>query len=140
MAEHRVQSRWWEALGHWLGGSAPPGTTLATGPAGALPYASGLPTFDMYGLCSPVSSAGSGQVGHRLWGLPEALTTGSTVLYPGRPLPQVGDDAAVLAAAERALHDVPGALQRYRPRLVRHRPEYPLDVVVDVVWVRLRER
>jgi len=140
MAEHRVQSRWWEALGRWLGRSAPPGTTLATGPAGALPYASGLPTFDMYGLCSPVASPGTGQVGHRLWGLPEAQAAGSTVLYPGRPVPQGADDAAALAAAERALHEVPAALQRYRPRLVRHRPEYPLDVVVDVVWVRLPER
>jgi hypothetical protein len=140
MAEHRVQSRWWEALGRWLGGSAPPGTTLATGPAGALPYASGLPTFDLYGLCSPVSSAGSGQVGPRLWGLPEATAAGSTLLYPGRPLPQVGDDAAVLAAAELQLRDAPAVRERYRPRLVRHWPEYPLDVVVDVVWVRLPDR
>ena len=139
MAEHRVQSRWWEALGRWLGTSAPPGTTLATGPAGALPYASDLPTFDMYGLCSPVTSAGSGQAGHRLWGLPEALATGATLLYPGRPVPQVADDAAVVAAAERELREPPAALERYRPHLVRHRPEYPLDVVVDVLWVRRHE-
>ncbi len=140
MAEHRVQSRWWEALGRWLGASAPPGTTLATGPAGALPYASGLPTFDMYGLCSKVTSRGSGQVGHRLWGLPEAESAGATLFYLGRPLPQVGDDGAVLAAAERHLHDVPGVGDRYRPRLIRHRPEYRLDVVADVVWVRSPER
>jgi transcriptional regulator with XRE-family HTH domain len=84
MAEHRVQSRWWEALGRWLGKSAPAGTTLAIGPAGALPYASGLRTFDMYGLCSHVASRGEGQVGHRLWGLSEAAAAGSTLLYPGR--------------------------------------------------------
>ena len=140
MAEHRVQSRWWEALGRWLGASAPPDTTLATGPAGALPYASGLPTFDMYGLCSPVASTGDGQAGHRLWGLPEALAAGSTLLYPGRPLPQVADDVAVVTAAERALQGTPAALERYRPRLVRHRPEHTLDVVVDVVWVRFPNR
>jgi hypothetical protein len=136
MAEHRVQSRWWEALGRWLGRSAPAGTTLATGPSGALPYASGLPTFDMYGLCSRVASRGAGQAGHRLWGLPEAAAASSTLLYLGRPLPQVGDDGVVLAAAERQLRDAPAVLERYRPRLVRHRPEYELDVVADVLWVR----
>jgi hypothetical protein len=137
MAEHRVQSRWWEALGRWLATAVPPGTTLATGPAGALPYASGLPTFDMYGLCSPVATPGQGQVGHRLWGLPEAAAAGPRLLYLGRPLPQVGDDGAVLVAAERQLRDTPAVLERYRPRLVRHRPEYQLDVVADVIWVRL---
>jgi hypothetical protein len=140
MAAHRVQSRWWEALGRRLGASAPAGATLATGPAGALPYASGLPTFDIYGLCSEVSSPGSGEAGHRLWGLPEALATRPTLLYPGRSLPQVDDDGQVLAAAERALRDAPQALASYRPQLVRHAPEYPLDIVVDVVWVRLPER
>ncbi len=141
MATHRVQSRWWEALGRRLGASAPEGATLATGPAGALPYASGLPTFDIYGLCSPVSSPGSGgQAGHRLWGLPEALAKGPTLLYPGRPVPQIDDDDTVLAAAQRALRDAPEVLERYRPQLVRHAPEYPLDIVVDVVWVRLPGR
>lgn len=140
MATHRVQSRWWEALGRRIGASAPEGATLATGPAGALPYASGLPTFDMYGLCSLVSSPGSGEPGHRLWGLPEALAERPTLLYPGRPVPQIADDAAVLAAAERALRDAPEVLERYRPQLVRHQVEYPLDIVVDVVWVRLPGR
>ncbi len=39
------------AAGRWLGQHFPPDAWLATGNAGVLPYESGLPTIDMYGLC-----------------------------------------------------------------------------------------
>lgn len=37
--------------GRWLKDHVAPGSLLATGNAGVLPYESGLPTLDMYGLC-----------------------------------------------------------------------------------------
>ncbi len=40
----------WETIGEWLGKEARPGDLLATPVAGAIPYASGLPTLDMQGL------------------------------------------------------------------------------------------
>ncbi len=136
MAEHRVQSRWWEAMGTWLGVSLPPTATLACGPAGALPYASGLVTFDLYGLSSPVWHGTDGAAGHRLWGLDQAVAARSDLLYPGRPLPQSGDTGALVAAATAQVRDVPEVLLRYRPLLLRHSPEYHVDVVDDVLWVR----
>ena len=135
MAEHRVQSRWWEALGTWLGATVPPGTTLAAGPVGALPYASRLPTFDLYGLCSPVVHHTPGQPGHRLWGLDQAVAAGSLVLYPGRPLPQDGDPARLLRAAQSEVAGSPRVLLEYQPLALRHRPEHHTDVLADVIWL-----
>ncbi len=136
MAEHRVQSRWWEALGTWLGTAVPPRTVLACGPAGAVPAASGLPTFDLYGLSTPVWQEGEGAPGHRLWGLDQAVAEGCELIYPGRPLPQDGDTGALLAAATAQMSDEPEMLLHYRPLLLRHPPEYHVDVVADVLWVR----
>lgn len=134
MAEHRVQSRWWEALGTLLCVTVPPGTPLATGPSGALPYASRLPAFDMYGLCSVVREEREGYPGHRLWGLRQAAGTAS-VIYIGNPLPQERDRRAVAAAAEAQVGGVPGFRSRYAPLFVLHEPEASLDVVADVLWV-----
>jgi len=135
MAEHRVQSRWWEALGTWLGAAVPPETTLAAGPVGALPYASRLPTFDLYGLCSPVIHQTPGQAGHRLWGLDQAVATGTLVLYPGRSLPQGGGAAGLLRAAQAEVAGSPRVLLDYHPLMVRHQPEHHTDIVADVIWV-----
>jgi hypothetical protein len=135
MAEHRVQSRWWEALGAWLKGVAPPGARLAAGPIGALPYASGLPTFDMYGLCSQVTHTRDGDPGHRLWGLREAVEAGADAVYPGQSVPQVDDWNAVLEGARLHVRDVPDFEQRFRPLGIQHTPEYHLDIVRDVVWI-----
>jgi arabinofuranosyltransferase len=136
METERVQSAWWEGLGAFLHGAVPAGTTLATGPAGALPFASGLPTFDMYGLCSVVTHANTvGHPGHRLWGLDNAAR-GSDVIYIGQLLPQNGDVRALLVAAERNVAGVERFREKYRPVVVLHRPERTLDIVADVVWVR----
>ena len=49
----------WSLVGAWLKGAALPGDTLATGAAGAMPFFSGLPNFDLLGLAAPeVARAG----------------------------------------------------------------------------------
>ena len=136
MAEHRVQSRWWEGLGTWVRRSVPPGTFLATGPSGALPYAARLRTFDLYGLCSQVTQPREGEAGHRLWGLKDAVAAGVDVIYPGQGLLMVESEEAVLASARLHFADTPGVLERYRPVAISHAPEYHLDFLRDVLWVR----
>ena len=136
MAEHRVQSRWWEALGSWLRENAPPGTHLASGPSGAMPYASRLPTFDMYGLCSLVTHRGATEAGHGLWGLREAVASGADIIYPGRELLLVESAGGALPAAERRIADETDPLAGYRPVTITHVPEYRLDFLRDVIWVR----
>jgi len=59
------------AAGHWLGENFPPDSLLATSNAGAAPFASGLPTLDMLGLCDahiasrPVGEMGQGTAATR---------------------------------------------------------------------------
>jgi hypothetical protein len=136
MAEHRVQSRWWESIGAWLRSRVPPDTRLATGPSGALPYASRLQTFDMYGLCSRVSNSGLGEVGHRLWGVPEAVASGVDILYAGQKVPQSDDWGLVLGTARLHVRSVSDFEKSYRPLGIAHTPEYHLDLVSDLLWVR----
>jgi hypothetical protein len=55
--------------GRWLKDALPPGTWIACGSAGALPYVSGLPNLDFAGLCSAEAALGGekrleGMVGH----------------------------------------------------------------------------
>jgi arabinofuranosyltransferase len=58
------------AVGHWLRQNVPPDTLLAIHSAGTIPYASGLPTIDLWGLSdrhiakAPISSMGAGTAGH----------------------------------------------------------------------------
>jgi arabinofuranosyltransferase len=138
MAELRTQSRWWEALGALVRRTFPAGTTLASGAAGALPYASGLQTLDMSGLCSVVQEHSGRLPGHRLWGIRQAIGQFDVIYTLGsfKPLPQVLDPRAVAAAAEEQAAAVPGIRPGYQPLLVMHRPESNLDVVADVLWVR----
>jgi|GEM_PF-2110009 len=138
MATHRVQCRWWEALGAWLKDHLPAGTHLAVGPAGAVPYASGLPTFDLYGLNTRVQRQGGVTPGHTLWGLPEAVAEGCAVVVPGRPIPQTGD----LQEAHRAARDeaarAPALAELYRPVLLLHPSPRAFDIRRDIIWVRER--
>jgi len=135
MAEHRVQSRWWEALGASLGSALPRTTTLASGPSGALPYASGLPTVDMFGLCTVVTEEREGGTGHRLWGLRQAAGR-RDIIYTGAPVPQIHDARAVVAAAEASVAGIPEFRLEYQPLVLLHSPESQLDVVADAIWVR----
>ncbi len=136
METPRAQSAWFEGLGAYLRNAVPHGATLASGPAGALPYASGLPTFDMYGLCSVVTYANTiGHTGHRLWGL-FAAAGHADVIYMGKLGPQNGDERAVLVAAEKYATGVNHFHETYRPVVLVHPVERPLDIAYDVVWVR----
>src|SRR5204863_7582323 len=120
-------SRWWEALGTWVRGAVPPGTSLATGPSGALPYASGLRTFDLAVRCSEVTAAGSAEAGHRLWGMDAAIAAGTDVIYPGRELLLVESEETVLPAADSHIADTPDRLGPYQAITIIHPPEYRLD-------------
>lgn len=135
-AEQRVRCRWWEGVGRWLKEAVPPTTCLATGPAGALPYASGLPTFDLYGLVTPIQRVRGGMTGHLLWGLPEAVAAGCELIYPGEPFPQEEDPRALGAAVHAKAAREPLLAQSYRPVLLRNRSAYHYGVRQDLLWVR----
>jgi len=53
-AEEVFLARSWATVGQWLGRTLPPTTTLATVAVGAIPYYSGLRTYDMLGLTDRV--------------------------------------------------------------------------------------
>ncbi len=55
----------WGVAGAWLASVAQPGDTLATGAAGAMPYFSGLPNFDLLGLAAPEVAAKGTPLGIR---------------------------------------------------------------------------
>jgi arabinofuranosyltransferase len=64
------------AVGHWMRDHLGPDTVITVGAAGALPYASGLPTIDAHGLNDPAIAhlagtkprTGAGaRPGHQLW-------------------------------------------------------------------------
>ncbi len=137
MAAHRVQCRWWEAMGHWIGERAPAEWTIAVGPAGAIPYASGLRTFDLYGLVTPVGGVRpGGEAGHRAWGLDEALERRVALVYGVEPTPQSleGDALERWVAAAGTRH--PRLATGWIPLLLRHPAAHHLDVLGDVLWVR----
>lgn len=137
MAKHRVQSRWWEAVGTWLGEEFQSQTLIAVGPAGAIPYASNLPTFDLYGLNTRVTRTGGSLPGHTLWGLLDAIAANSDVVYPGTPVPQEGGRSALMVEARAQAEKFPALGERYRPVLLTHPPDYGLDVAQDLIWVRV---
>lgn len=61
--------------GKWLAHNVPPGTWIAVDAAGQVPYFSGLPTIDMFGINDvhigrmPVANLGSGTPGHEKFDL-----------------------------------------------------------------------
>ena len=57
-------------------------------------------------------------------------------VYPGQGVPQGDDWDAVLAAARSQVKDVPDFEERFRPLGIDHAPEYHLDILRDVVWIR----
>ncbi len=84
-APHHVRHNRYKLMaGEWLGEVLPPGTTIACGSAGALPYASGLPNLDIAGLCN-AEAALNGE--HQVVGM-----AGHHHVYPkliGKYLPSV---------------------------------------------------
>lgn len=55
----------WSLVGAWLKGAALPGDTLATGAAGAMPFFSGLPNFDLLGSAAPEVARSGKRLGIR---------------------------------------------------------------------------
>lgn len=64
-----------ETMGKWLGANAPRGTLIAVDAAGQVPYFSGLPAIDMFGINDlhigrlPVATLGQGTPGHEKFDL-----------------------------------------------------------------------
>lgn len=67
------------AMGHWLRENVPPRTLIAVDAAGQVPYHSGLPAVDLFGITDPqiahlqVQTMGEGTPGHEKFGLPQVL-------------------------------------------------------------------
>ncbi|MBL8946120.1 MAG: hypothetical protein JNK45_23340 [Myxococcales bacterium] len=70
------------AAGQWLGEHVPADTLITVGAAGAVPYASGLPTIDAFGLVdpvlpmmdpAPVREGGGVRPGHQLFAPPSYI-------------------------------------------------------------------
>ncbi len=67
------------AMGHWLRENVPPGTLIAVDAAGQVPYHSGLPAVDLFGITDPqiahlqVETMGEGTPGHEKFGLAQVL-------------------------------------------------------------------
>jgi hypothetical protein len=136
MQWHKAQSKWWEALGTTLRSTTPSGTTLAIGPAGAMPYSSNLETFDLYGLCSDVVDAAGSAPGHRLWGLRQAVALKTDIIYSGKPVAQSTDQRTTIETSAAQFESYPGAVDLYQPILLRRVSENDKVLTVDVIWVR----
>lgn len=126
--EARRQSdavRRWEEVGRWMRGQLPPATHVALGAVGALPYASGFRTTDLFGLTDPVIARtatpgmGTGLAGHERANAARVLERRpdlilSYVVLTDRPLSR--EEAAHLydgSPAERALWASPALWEAY---------------------------
>lgn len=118
------------AAGKWLGENYPPQTWLATANAGAIPYASNLPTVDMLGLCDrhiahrKVAEMGKGFAGHEkgdgayiLARRPQIILFQLTRFSDGPVAPQ--QVLQPLWLSERELVASPQFAAAYAPRSVR---------------------
>ncbi len=78
-----------EAMGRWLRANAPRGTWIAVDAAGQVPYFSGLPAIDMFGINDlhigrlPVATLGQGTPGHEKFDLGYVIARAPTyvVIY-----------------------------------------------------------
>lgn len=121
-----ASARDWIQIGHWLHGHEPPGTLIALGAVGAVPYYSRLPTIDLFGLTDAhiaardVASIGSGFAGHEkgdgayVLSRQPALIFGRVQIYPMVPAeePILGLMSETLG--EREVRDHPSFARDYR--------------------------
>ncbi len=106
-------------------------------PCRPLPYASGLRTFDLYGLTSRVGgSRPGGEAGHRAWGLPRALAGRVELVYGVEPVPQDLDADALRRWAVECAARHPELAEGWQPLGLLHPPSRHLDVLSDIIWVR----
>ncbi len=111
--------------------------TRAPPPCRPLPYASGLRTFDLYGLTSRVGgSRPGGEAGHRAWGLPRALAGRVELVYGVEPVPQDLDADALRRWAVECAARHPELAEGWQPLGLLHPPSRHLDVLSDIIWVR----
>ena len=126
VARWNASARDWIQIGHWLRGHEPPGTLIALGAVGAVPYYSRLPTIDLFGLTDAhiaardVASIGSGFAGHEkgdnayVLSRQPALIFGRVQIYPMVPAeePILGLMGETLG--EREVRDDPRFARDYR--------------------------
>ena len=126
VARWNASARDWIQIGHWLHSHEPPGTLIALGAVGAVPYYSRLPTIDLFGLTDAhiaardVASIGSGFAGHEkgdgayVLSRRPALILGRVRIYPMVPAeePILGLMSETLG--EREVRDDPRFARDYR--------------------------
>ena len=98
--QQRVEVPAWTAAGRWLSAHAPPGSSVAAVPIGAVSYYSGLHTIDMLGLTDAhiarrtMPEMGRGWAGHEKHDGPYVLGRRPTILLLGNinvtPQPATG--------------------------------------------------
>jgi hypothetical protein len=104
------------ALGHWLAERHPPDAWIALGDAGAVPFYSGLPTIDLWGLNDVEIARLPGEYGARPGLVPLVFERKPEVLVLWNRTP-IGGEAGKLRAAGG--HPFDTALFR-APELARH--------------------
>jgi len=108
------------SLGQWLGESVPPGTLIATNPAGFVPYYSGLPTIDMLGINDPYI-ARHPHIRRRLM-IGHEIGNGPYVLARRPDLVIFGEAGRLLPfgfVSEAELWDMPAFRRQYSWRSIR---------------------
>ena len=137
--------RRWEAVGRWMKESLPPTTHLALGAVGAIPYASGFRTTDIFGLTDPVIARtetpgmGTGLAGHERANAARVLERRpdlilSYVVLTDRPLTLEGARHLYDGSpAERALWASPGLWEAYELAELRVGEGY-LNVLARKGW------
>jgi len=114
----------------WFSTNLPPDALIATGPAGAIPYYTGRPTLDMWGINDAaigrriMPAMGSGTAGHEKGDGASVFARAPEVIlftearFTAAPLPEKFLRQSYLYVSERELLDLPGFHQRYEWRSV----------------------
>jgi hypothetical protein len=115
----------------WFTGNLPGDAVLATGPAGAIPYYSGLKTIDMWGINDReigrrrMAGMGSGPAGHEkgdgalvLGRRPDVILF-TEARFSRAPMPEQAVPLGYLYVSERELLDLADFHRLYRWRSVR---------------------
>ncbi|MCZ6649904.1 MAG: hypothetical protein O7D35_04485 [Acidobacteria bacterium] len=129
-AQRRMDLKILRQAAAWFDTNLPADALMATGPAGAIPYYTGRPTLDMWGINHAVIGRremprmGRGPAGHEkgdgalvLASLPHVILF-TEARFSRMPLPENNLASGYLYVSERELLELPGFHDRYRWRSV----------------------
>jgi arabinofuranosyltransferase len=114
----------------WFDSNLPPDALIATGPAGAIPYYTGRPTLDMWGINDAaigrriMPDMGTGTAGHEKGDGASVMERAPRIIlftearFTAAPLPEKFLRQSYLYVSERELLDLPGFNERYEWRSV----------------------